>query len=137
VQRTGPPPPPRDLVGDAVGDDPPQQPEPSGARRQHAARLVLDDVGPAVSTAEEPPRPRPLTGAAHLRSVTRRARRRRQITGARRLRGQSESANPLMSRMVALTTSGIAPARMTSPPWHVPLTVRLITGTPASSSLRA
>ena len=49
---------------------------------------------------------------------------------------QSESAKLLMSRIVAMYTSGIATRSRQSPAWHVPLTVRLATETPASASLR-
>jgi len=36
----------------------------------------------------------------------------------------NESANALMSRMVAWNTSGIAASNRQSPAWHVPFTVR-------------
>src|SRR3954452_22710496 len=49
---------------------------------------------------------------------------------------QSESAKLLMSRIVDMYTSGIATRSRQSPAWHVPLTVRLATETPASASLR-
>ena len=49
---------------------------------------------------------------------------------------QTESAKPLMSRIVACHTSGIASRNKQSPAWHVPFTVRLTALTPASSNLR-
>ena len=49
---------------------------------------------------------------------------------------QSESQKPLTSRTVAAKTSGMAAAKITSPAWQVPFTVRLTTETPASTSLR-
>ena len=58
---------------------------------------------------------------------------------SRRHRSQpddKEFAKPVMSRIVAANTSGIALRKMLSPAWQVPFTVRLVAETPASSSLR-
>ena len=60
-----------------------------------------------------------------------------RVASPAKLQVQSEAAKPLMSRIVAWCTSGRAAAKIMSPAWHVPLTVRLTTGTPASRSLRA
>lgn len=60
----------------------------------------------------------------------------RSITSQCRTGLESESAKPLMSRMVACQTSGMASRNRQSPLWQVPLTVRLIALTPASSSVR-